>query len=236
VNNTTIQLKIKERLNKLDSNDYDNIEVWQFIEAFNKGQSAWCRRNLHGTNQTREGDEGSKRRIDDLQILLITDPSATVIDKGVYVEVTGGIPAEYMEWKRIDVYATNSCCPDKRSMVTYLAEEGNVAQLLRDYNKKPNFAWAETFATLSNNNINVYTNNEFTIENVILTYYRQPVRIQIQGVVDPYTLVVSPISVECEFKDDLAELFCDEAAKIIAGDLENSSQMQINSSSIEQNN
>ena len=70
MNNNTLQLKIKQRLNKLDSNDYDNIEKWQIVEAFNKAQKDWCRRQLHGTNQKSEGDEQSIRRIDDLQILL----------------------------------------------------------------------------------------------------------------------------------------------------------------------
>ena len=68
MNNTIIQLKIKQRLNKLDSQDYDNLECWQIVEAFNKGQVNWCRRNLHGLNVKQEGDEQSKRRIDDLQV------------------------------------------------------------------------------------------------------------------------------------------------------------------------
>ena len=71
MNNQILQLKIKQRLNKLDSNDYDNIEPWQIIEAFNKAQMQWVRRNLHGFNRNQEGDEGSKRRIDDIQILLV---------------------------------------------------------------------------------------------------------------------------------------------------------------------
>ena len=36
MDNSTVQLKLKQRLNKLDSQDFDNIESWQFIEAFNK--------------------------------------------------------------------------------------------------------------------------------------------------------------------------------------------------------
>ena len=68
--NRTIEIKIKERLNKLDSLDYDNIECWQIVEAFNKSQLMWCRRQLHGGNIYKEGDEMSKRRVDDLQILL----------------------------------------------------------------------------------------------------------------------------------------------------------------------
>ena len=48
--NATIEIKVKERLNKLSSNDYDNLECWQIIEAFNKAQVEWCRRQLHGYN------------------------------------------------------------------------------------------------------------------------------------------------------------------------------------------
>ena len=60
-----------QRLNKLASNDYDNIECWQIIEAFNKAQIEWCRRQLHGNNMYKEGDEMHlRRRIDDLQLLL----------------------------------------------------------------------------------------------------------------------------------------------------------------------
>ncbi len=48
--NAALQLKIKQRLNKLASNDYDNIECWQIVEAFNKAQVEWVRRQLHGNN------------------------------------------------------------------------------------------------------------------------------------------------------------------------------------------
>ena len=34
--NSAIVIKLKQRINKLDSQDYDNIECWQAIEAFNK--------------------------------------------------------------------------------------------------------------------------------------------------------------------------------------------------------
>ena len=69
--NDLLQIKLRQRLNKLSSNDFDNLECWQIIEAFNKSQLQWCRRQLHGMNQYKEGDEGSQRRIDDLNILLV---------------------------------------------------------------------------------------------------------------------------------------------------------------------
>ena len=90
MNNVTIQLKIKQRLNKLASQDYDNLECWQIVEAFNKGMSDWCRRNLHGNNLYKTGDEASKRRIDDLNILL-TEVPVTLNKKDAYYE-TDGLP------------------------------------------------------------------------------------------------------------------------------------------------
>lgn len=234
MNNTTVQLKIRQRLNKLASNDYDNIECWQIVEAFNKGQVAWCRRQLHGLNVKQTGDEQSKRRIDDLEIILDEVPISLVKNDLYYI--SSGLPANYFEWKRVSALASSECCNDPRRMVIYLAEEANVDELLRDTNKQPSFAWGETFCTLKNGNLRIYTNNEFAVEDARLSYYRQPRRIEIAGCVDPYTSLVSTVDVESEFKDDIIELFIDEAAKILAGDIESFNQVQTASQQVEGNN
>ena len=233
--NSTLQIKVKQRLNKLDSQDYDNIECWQIIEAFNKGQIQWCRRQLVGTNILKQGDEQSKRRVDDLQILLKRE-EVTMIKKDGFYQSLNDLPADYMEYKRIDVAAINECCPNPKPFVVYMAEEANVPILLRDRLKQPNFEWGETFMTLINNKIHVYTNNEFDVEAVDLVYYRKPINIQIEGCVDPYTELVSLTNVECEFKDDVTEVLIDECVKIISGDIESFNQVSINTESVEQNN
>ncbi len=230
--NSTITIKLKQRLNKLDSQDYDNIECWQVVEAFNKAQVEWARRQLHGINLTKEGDEGSTRRKDDLQVLLVNEP-LVVTDGGVFYD--GDIPGDYFQWKRVDIFAKKDCC-DKRRMNVYLAEEGNVNNLLRDKSKQPSFEWGETFATLINNKINLYTNDEFDIESAALVYYRQPIKIQVLGCVDPYTNVQTVTEVECEFKDDIIELIIDEAASILAGDIESGNQFSRGTETAERNN
>jgi hypothetical protein len=235
MNNGTIILKVKQRLNKLDSSDYDNIDVWQIVEAFNKAQVVWCRRNLHGLNVKQTGDEQSKRRIDDLQRLLTEDVITLTKKSGYYVS-TNDLPADYFEWKRISANVTSDCCDEPRRMVIYLAEEANVDELLRDKNKQPSFDWAETFCTLKENKVRIYTNDEFDVPSATLSYYRQPIRIEVAGKSDPYTLSVSTVDVECEFKDDIVELFIDEAVKILAGDIESINQQQIASGQVEGNN
>lgn len=230
--NSVLSIKIKQRLNKLDSQDYDNIECWQIVEAFNKAQVEWVRRQLHGINVVKEGDEESNRRKDDLQVLLNAQLLPITNQQVFY---TGALPTDYLQWKRVDVYANKDCC-DKRRMTVYLAEEANVNQLLRDKAKQPNFAWGETFATLINNGVNIYTNSDFDIQSASLTYYRQPVKIQIDGCVDPYTGVQSVGNVICEFKDDIVEVIIDEAVSILAGDIESGNQFSRGSETAERNN
>ena len=137
MDNNTLQLKLKQRLNKLASFDYDNLECWQIVEAFNKAQLAWVRRQLHGTNTRNEGDEASKRRVDDLEVLLVHEKlvgddvqyvpipvnplnplEGTTSEFGYYeVDIediyngTGTFfEKAYLEFKRIKCEAFNECC------------------------------------------------------------------------------------------------------------------------------
>jgi len=230
--NSTIEIKVKQRLNKLDSQDYDNIQCWQIVEAFNKAQVEWVRRQLHGTNAFKEGDESSNRRKDDLQRLLVLE-NLSLGKRDLYYEAS--LPGNYLQWKRVDVYANKECC-DMRKMVVYLAEEDDLSLLLRDKAKEPSFEWAETFATLMDNGVKIYTNDKFEIPNASLTYYRQPVRVQFLNCSDPYTGVASTADVLCEFKDDIVELIIDDAVAIIAGDIESTNQYSRNSQASERNN
>jgi len=230
--NSTIVIKIKERINKLDSQDYDNILCWQIVEAFNKAQVEWCRRQLHGINTLREGDEQSTRRKDDLQVILVKEP-ILLNQEDIYYRAS--VPADYLQWKRVDVNACKGCC-DNRRMTVYLAEEENLNQLLRDKSKQPSFEWGETFATLSSDGINIYTNNEFEISKSVFTYYRQPRLIQVKDCINPYTETESTTEVTSEFKDDIIELIIDEAVSILAGDIESGNQYSRGQQEAERNN
>lgn len=222
--NSTLQLKVKQRLNKLDSQDYDNLECWHIIEAFNKSMIEWTRRQIMGRNLSQEGAEQTVRKVDDLQNLLQPVRLAS-INAGEYYE-SEPLPADYLEYHKIDIYATKDCCNDPKKMIVYLVEEANSSILLRDELRKPNFEWGETFCTIVNNRIRVYTNNDFAISEITLLYFRKPVNIQIVGCGDPYTGLVSTNNVECEFRDDITEILIDGAAAIIAGDIESFNQFQ----------
>ena len=230
--NGTVILKIKERLNKLDSKDFDNIEDWQMVEAVNKGQIGWVRRQLTPLNPQKQGDEQSRRRVDDLQILIKTTP-ATFIDRDEFYE--SPLPSDYLAYKRIDMKAVTECCKKPQPFKVWLAEELNVRDLMRDPERKPSWDWTETFATLAGNNTKVWKEG-FSADSIDLTYYRMPRKMEVAGSSNPYTLVDSTMDVELEFKEDIIELIISEACAIIAGDIENMPQVQRNTQDADRSN
>ena len=92
--NKLLILKVKQRLNKLDSSDYDNIKPWQIVEAFNKSQLEFVRRLIKGGNSYRDGDEGSKNNIDDIQFLL-TSKRLNTSRQDKYYDC-GPLPSDYL--------------------------------------------------------------------------------------------------------------------------------------------
>lgn len=230
MNNALLQLKIKERLNKLSSMDYDSIECWQVVEAFNKAQLEWVRKQIHGfhtakTDRMGGGAESSTIIIDDLQVLLTNHTFTNVVDRGLFFESVSTLPSNYLYFNRINTEAITECCPP-RVMTVYLVPVADVDNLLGDHLRNPNLEWAETFSTLSSNKIQLYTNNKFTIQEIKLHYFRKPNAISIVGCADPSTGLISTVEVPCEFKDDIAEMLADETAAILAGDIESITQYQ----------
>ena len=214
-----ISAKINLRLNKDASSDYDNI--WNYVksEAFNKAVNDWVRRQIHGKNQTQEGDEETTMRVDDLQWLLKAD-FMTIRDKGVFVE-TNKLPTDYLYYKRVTPYVSKGSCSGV-TIKSHLKEEANVDDLLPSF---PSFDFEETFHTMIGNKIHLFHNKDFTVDRLQLTYYRKP------KVYD-----FKKLSDITEFKDDVADIITDEACKIIASDIESLNQKALAEQRAEFNN
>lgn len=232
MNNNLLQIKIKQRLNKLASLDYDNLECWQIAEAFNKAQLEWTRRQMYGINIRKEGTEQSSGLVDDLQKLMKVE-LLTMINKQIYYKATS-LPDDYLHYVRTDVFAQKECCPERR-IIVYEVEEANISIILDDKNKQPNFEWGETVATRIDNSLRVYTNGEFEISKCYLVYYRKPIEVQFIDCIDIKTGFPFTANQECEFNDDVAEVIADNAAMILAGDIESITQYQRQQQNVQSN-
>jgi hypothetical protein len=231
MNNNLLQIKIKQRLNKLASFDYDNIECWQIQEAVNKAQIEWTRRQLYGINSRKEGAEKTSGLVDDLQRLLKFE-KLPMVESGIYYQ--GNIPTDYLHYVRTDVFAKKECCPARR-MTTYQVEEANISIILENKDKQPNFDWAETVTTLVSNRLRVYTNGEFDIDDTYLYYFRKPREVQFVNCFDIQNNTTFTADQEMEFNDDVAEVIIDQAVAILAGDIESIIQYQREQTAVQTN-
>lgn len=221
--NAELQIKIKERLNKLASLDYDNFECWQIVEAFNKAQLEWFRRQINGINQLQSGDGSTKINYDDTQKLIVTVPINGVPNSAPPESWTSiPFPADYLYYSSVYVMGKSDCCPD-RNIIVYIIDKADLYVTLRDENKKPSFEWGETVAIMANNQMTIYTGGEFSISSADFTYYRKPIPVQFQNCIDVTTGLPTG-DVPCEFKDDIAEILVDNAVAILAADIESFNQ------------
>ena len=232
MNNNLFRIKIKERLNKLSSQDFENIQCWQIQEAANKAQLEWTRRQIYGYNARKEGAEQSSGIMDDLQRLIKHD-TLSLVDKGIYWE-TETLPDDYLHYIRTDVFAKQECCPERR-IIVYEVEEANISIILDNKDKGPSFEWGETVVTLRGNKLRVYTNNEFDITECHIIYYRKPQEIQFKDCVDIKTGTTFSKDQVCEFNDDVSEIIADQTAAILAGDIESLTQYQRETQAVQTN-
>lgn len=218
----TAILKLRLRLNKIASSDYDNIPDYVAVEAINKAGLERTRRTLSGKNQTQDGAEETTKRIDDLSFLL-KPVTLKGRNNNEFFE-SNKIPDDYLAYSRVVPKASKQDCQHV-PLKSYFVEEANIPTLMNDWSFQPSFKWRQSLHTFVGLKIRVYTNNDFDVNEVDLLYYRKPIPMDIAG----YEHVDGTPSTnrDLEFKDDIAELILDEAAAIIAGDIESINQAQI---------
>jgi len=227
-----IFLKVKYRLNKVDTQDYENIPVYNVVEAFNKAQLNVVNRFFGKNNNYKTGVESTKKRIDDLQDLINSEPMVLSVKKKSKYFLTETLPQDYFHYIKVNSEGSIKDCENQLINV-FIREESNINTLLNNDFFNPNFEWRETIGTILNNQIKVYTNDLFEINKVFLTYLKKPRSIDIKGYINrdgkPST------NIDPELPDDIVELCVDETIRILSGDMHNQFSNQISQQNIQLN-
>lgn len=218
--------KVQKRLNKSGTEDYSSVDFDIVKEAANKALNDWIRRQVHGGNQYKEGQEQSTMRVDDLQILLNPEPKPLSFqNKGIY-SISSSLPKDYRYYNSFYFfYDISENCKNLGLVNSSLREESNRDALLNTAGTQPSRKFEQSFHTIVGNKIKLYHNLEFDPKEGYLIYYRSP------KLYDP----TKPDEV-FEFNDSVVDLIADETAKVIAGDFDNFTQQQRLSTQVEINN
>jgi len=225
-----IALKVKYRLNKVDTQDDENISVYNIVEAFNKAQLNVVNRLYGKNNNYKSGIESIRKRVDDLKILLNSTPKILSVTKKEGYYLSEDLPKDYFHLVRTTCLASIKDC-SKKEMFIYLQEESNLNTLLRNEHTNPSFEWGETIGTIAGDNIKVFTLDKFEISKIFLTYLKRPRAIDIPGYLKQDGQPSSQI--DPEMPDDIIEMCIDEAVRILSGDMQNQFSNQISQQNLQ---
>lgn len=219
-----IIVKVKKRVNKEDTDDYDNLSLYSIIEAYNKAQLNIVNYLTGQINQYKQGNEATFRTIDRLSSLINKTPLELSVTKEKDYYYTEDFPDEY--FKYVSSYSegfTDKCSGKKIFHIPI--EEANIHLITRNDNQNASFEWAEAPITVAESKIKIHTDNKFNIKKAYLTFYRYPINIDIAG----YTKQDNTPSttINPELPDDVVEMCIDEAVRIIQGDIQNAAGIQI---------
>lgn len=157
------------KINKNDSNTEVSIPVGEFVLIFNEQSKRW----LFWKLDSKESDES----IDDLQEFLLHDVSLEKI-RTENNHTDFKLPINFFSYSNSFSFASDSNCGQRLKNIRIKPK--NLEIYLDDNDYEPSIEWKQTLLTLSTNEIQVYSKN-FKIDSLYLTYYKEPLEIDIEG-------------------------------------------------------
>lgn len=224
INVEELVYEFKLMINKVNRQDNVDIPVEDIIVYLNRAQMSWVKTKINPNNVYKVGYEAIEKRIDDLQVLKKSSVrlSTTKTNDPFYAGFSCALDsvADYMFYVGSICVAKKQDC--KKNLTIDLVKQGDLTNMYLDANFSPSFEWRTTLATLGDNKLYVYTDGEFTIEDVYLTYLRYPNSIDIEG----YNKLDGTLSqnVNCELPDYAKGDIVDLAVKFAAQSNDNQIQ------------
>ena len=181
--------EVKERYRikaeKNGTNDNITTDNYRFCLNFNESQNKFL--TLHLQN----------RGIDDvryIQKFLVLDKSITPTSTSEN-KVNFKLPENYFDLSSARAKAQKESCQDLIELVEIQTE--NLNEIMFNEFLKPSFEWREAPYTINSDQLSIYKDN-FTIDSLLLNYYRYPNQIKLQ---DPENPESDFDSIEVEWDD-----------------------------------
>ena len=224
--------KIDQRLNKLSTNDHQQIQLEDKILALNEAQIKLIKQKVDGFSTVSGlGLDSFKKRYEDLQSLVITYNNQPLNLKVKNKELNqwfaklNDLSPKYMFYIDSYVLADKGKCKDRQIWINRdLAKHGDLQFILNNTHYKPSFEYQETFNFLSSDEISVFTDGTFTPKKIYISYMRYPVYIDKSGYVKFDG--TDSTDVDCELETYLEDELLDLTVQNLAMYTENQSAVQ----------
>lgn len=158
------------KLNKNDTNTNIKVPKSQFVLIFNEQKRQWLAQVL----ETKESSDV----IEDLEYLLELDVPLTKISS-LNTKDDFQLPDNFAKRTQATILASKGSCTNT-PLYAWFVKPKDINVLLQNENQKPSFDYQETLAVINKNRLSVYKDG-FNIDEVYLSYYREPKDIDIAG-------------------------------------------------------
>jgi hypothetical protein len=227
-----LHYQVRQKMNKLDSGFRRDFTDPEIDDALNEASLMFLH-NLYSEYQNR-GVEYDNENVVKLRPFIITFPTAPAIQPtsttdNVYRFI---LPTDFLYPLRVRIKSDS--CPNEYITVS-LTTHDELDALLSDYHYKPSLKWKRALAVIGYGSSNqhslyVYTNGEFTADDLYIDYIKKPATVSIGGYDDilgtPKAKIESDISSEYHFR------LVDFACTILHGIIENPNGLQVSLSKL----
>ena len=224
--------KIDQKLNKLSTNEHQEIPVEDKILALNEAQIKLIKQKVDGwSTNSGYGMDAFKKRYEDLQSLVITynyQPLTLALKNAELNQWFANIhllDPKYMFYVDSYVIADKGRCTDRKIWINRdLAKHGDLQFCLNNTHYKPSFEYQETFNFLSSDEISIFTDGTFIPKTINISYMRYPQYINKTG----YIMLDGEPSFDqdCELELYLEDELLDLTVQNLAMYTENQSAVQ----------
>jgi len=208
--------KIDQKLNKLSSNNHQQIQLEDKILALNEAQIKLIKQKVDGFSVVSGlGLDSFKKRYEDLQKLVVTYINGKLPltlrnpEINQWIGKLNTLSPEYMFYIDSYVLADKGVCKDRKIWINKdLAKHGDLQFLLNNDHYKPSFEYQETFNFLSSDEISIFTDGTFIPSNVYVSYMRYPIYIDKSGYIKFDGSASTDVDCELEvyLEDELVDL------------------------------
>lgn len=208
--------KIDQRLNKLSTNEHQQIQLEDKILALNEAQIKLIKQKVDGfSTLSGLGLDSFKKRYEDLQSLVVNyingELPLTVKNKEInqWTAYLHELSPKYMFYIDSYVLADKGRCKGRKIWINRdLAKHGDLQFILNNDHYKPSFEYQETFNFISSDEISIFTDGTFTPSKIYISYMRYPVYIDKSGYIkfDGTPSVDQDCELETYLEDEILDL------------------------------
>ena len=224
--------KIDQKLNKLSTNEHQQIALEDKILSLNEAQIKLIKQKVDGFPiPNRLGFDAFKKRYEDLQNLVVDfkNQPLQLVETNTQLHQWNAdltqLKPKYMFYVDSYLLADKGRCKDRKIWINKdLSKHGDISLLLNNDHYKPSFEYQETMNSLSSNSLSVYTDGTFTPTMIYIMYMRYPVYINKSGYI---MLDGTPSTdVNCELEEYLEDEIVDLTVQNLAMYTENAAAVQ----------